>query len=167
MHSWGLYNGRYGLSKLVLLDKIAAKDRPLAHKMLNGELDRQKRLKAELAKDPQTSGWLDERKVFQNYKQLQFLDTLALYFNRIHPGDRGEQIFENVPISMEEDTAITVRPAGTGVYSLSPFPFAGQGGEFAFVGRRIAAGFGDRPGGWAAALKETPTEWEFFRLVSG
>ena len=70
MHSWGLYNGRYGLSRQVLLDKIAAKDRPLADKMLNGELDRQKRLKAELAKDPQTSGWLDERKVFQNYKQL-------------------------------------------------------------------------------------------------
>ena len=48
MHSWGLYNGRYGLSKLVLLDKIAAKDRPVADKMLNGELERQKRLKAEL-----------------------------------------------------------------------------------------------------------------------
>ena len=92
MHSWGLYNGRYGLSKLVLLDKIAAQDRPLADKMLNGELDRQKRLKAELEKDPQTSGWLDERKVFQNYKQLQFIDTLALYFNRIHPSERGEQI---------------------------------------------------------------------------
>ena len=54
MHSWGLYNGRYGLSKLVLLDNIAAKDRPLADKMLNGELDRQKRLKAELATDPET-----------------------------------------------------------------------------------------------------------------
>ena len=43
MHSWGLYNGRYGLSKVVLLDKVAAKDRPLADKMLNGELERQKR----------------------------------------------------------------------------------------------------------------------------
>ena len=42
MHSWGLYNGRYGLSKLVLLDKIAEQDRPLADKMLDGELDRQK-----------------------------------------------------------------------------------------------------------------------------
>ena len=68
MHSWGLYNGRYGLSKLVLLDNIAAKDRPLADKMLNGELDRQKRLKAELATDPETRAWLDERKIFQNYK---------------------------------------------------------------------------------------------------
>ena len=105
--------------------------------------------------------------MFQNYKQLQFIDTLALYFNRIHPSERGEQMFENVPISTEEDTTITVRPAGPGVYSLSPFPFAAEGGEFAFGGRRIVPGLGDRPGGWAAALKETPTEWEFFRLVAG
>jgi len=135
--------------------------------MLNGELDRQKRLRAELGKDSQTSAWLDERKVFQNYKQLQFIDTLALYFNRIHPSERGEQIFENVPISTEQDTSITIRPAGTGVYSLAPFPFAAEGGEFAFAGRRIEPGLGDRPGGWPAALKETPTGWEFFRLVSG
>ena len=166
MHSWGLYNGRYGLSKLVLLDKIAAKDRPLADKMLNGELERQKRLKAELGNDPQTSSWLHERKVFQNYKQLQFIDTLALYFNRIHPSERSEQMFENVPISMEQDTTITVRPAGAGVYSLSPFPFAAKGAEFACGGRRVMPGLGDGPGGWAAALKETPAEWESFQLIS-
>ena len=166
MHSWGLYNGRYGLSKLVLLDKIAAKDRPLAEKMLNGELERQKRLSAEIEKDPQTSGWLDKRKVFQNYKQLQFIDTLALYFNRVHPSERGEQVFENVPVGADEDTTITVRPAGTGLYSLFPFPFASDGGEFAFGGRRIVPGLGDRTGGWRTALKDTPTEWESFRLVA-
>src|SRR6476659_11063644 len=138
MHSWGLYNGRYGLSKLVLLDKIAAKDRPVADKMLNGELDRQKRLKAELAKDPQTSGWLDERKVFQNYKQLQFLDTLALYFNRTHPGERVPQSFEHVPLNAQEDVAVTIRQQAAGVYALSPFPFAPDAAEFAFAGRRIS-----------------------------
>src|SRR5271166_3095508 len=47
MHSWGLYNGRYGLSNMVLIDKIPPHDRPLAQRMLDGELDRQKRLKAE------------------------------------------------------------------------------------------------------------------------
>ena len=52
MHSWGLYNGRYGLSKLVLLDQIAAKDRPLADKMLNGELERQKHLKGRACSRP-------------------------------------------------------------------------------------------------------------------
>ena len=121
MHSWGLYNGRYGLSKLVLLDKVAAKDRPLADKMLNGELERQKRLKAELAQDPEARAWISEPKVFQNYKALQFIDTLALYFNRIHPTERVEQNFENVPVSHEEDVTVTIRPAGENTYSLSPF----------------------------------------------
>ena len=49
MHSWGLYNGRYGLSNLVLIDKIPLHDRPLAERMLDGEIIRQTRLKAEIA----------------------------------------------------------------------------------------------------------------------
>ncbi len=167
MHSWGLYNGRYGLSKLVLLDKIAAKDRPLADKMLNGELERQKRLKAELAKDPEAGGWLEERKVFQNYKALQFIDTLALYFNRVHPSERADQEFENVPLSSEQDVTITIRPAGSNTYQLSPFPFSATGAEFAFCGRRVSPADGNRQGGWPAALKQLPTEWESFRLIAG
>lgn len=166
MHSWGLYNGRYGLSKMVLLDKIAEQDRPLADKMLNGELDRQARLKSELEKDPSTAGWLDNRKVFQNYKQLQFIDTLALYFNRIHPEARAEQVFENVPMNANEDVPVTIRPAGDGVYELLPFPFATHGSEFAYGGRRIEPGLGKTEGGWPAALKRTTTEWENFRLVA-
>lgn len=167
MHSWGLYNGRYGLSKVVLLDKVAAKDRPLADKMLNGELERQKRLKGELAQDPQARAWLDERKLFQNYKSLQFIDTLALYFNRIHSAERVEQHFENVPVSHEEDVTVTIRPAGEKTYSLSPFPFATEGAEFAFCGRRVTPAAGAMPGGWPTALKQLPTEWEYFRLVAG
>lgn len=167
MHSWGLYNGRYGLSKLVLLDKIAEADRPLASKMLDGELDRQKRLKAELAKDPETAGWVEERKVFQNYKQLQFIDTLALYFNRIHPSERIEQEFENVPMDAQHDVSIVIRPQGGNVYSLTPFPFAADGAEFAFGGRLVEPALGNQPGGWPAALKKAPTRWEYLRLAAG
>lgn len=162
----GLYNGRYGLSKVVLLDKVAAKDRPLADKMLNGELERQKRLKAELAQDPEARAWISEHEVFQNYKALQFIDTLALYFNRIHATERVEQNFENVPVSHEEDVTVTIRPAGENTYSLSPFPFATESGEFAFCGRRITPADGNKLGGWPAALKQLPTEWEYFRLVA-
>src|SRR4029079_19250121 len=158
MHSWGLYNGRYGLSKLVLLDKIAAKDRPVADKMLNGERERQTRVKAELSNDPEARAWLDEPKVFQNYKALQFIDTLALYFNRIHPSERVEQTFENVPLSTQRDVTITIRPVGANSYSLAPFPFAATGAEFAFCGRRVSPADGKRAGGWPAALKQLPTE---------
>lgn len=165
MHSWGLYNGRYGLSKLVLLDKIPQTDRPVVDKMLNGEIDRQKRLKAELVSNPQTSGWLDERNIFQNYKQLQFIDTLALYFNRVHAGERHEQDFENVPVSAHEDVTVTIRPAGIDSYSLSPFPFAASGAEFAFVGRPVHPEMSKVAGGWPAALKQSPTVCERFQLV--
>ena len=59
--------------------------------MLDGEFARQKRLKAEIGKDPKLADRLDEE-LFQNYKQLQFIDTLALYFNRIHPSERGRNL---------------------------------------------------------------------------
>jgi hypothetical protein len=165
MHSWGLYNGRYGLSNLVLIDRIPPQDRPIAERMLAGELERQKRLKAEIAKDPQQAGWLEEDRLFQNYKQLQFIDTLALYFNRIHPSERKRQPFEHVPLSAKDDTTVTIEPREEGVYALSPYPFAPNGAEFAFAGRRITPQQGAANGGWPAALKKAPTEWERFRLV--
>jgi hypothetical protein len=165
MHSWGLYNGRYGLSNHVLIKQFPEKERPIAERMLDGELARQKRLKAEVGKDARLVDRLDEKRLFQNYKQLQFIDTLALYFNRIHPSERGAQTFEHVPRSADEDASVAIRPVEAGVYTISPFPFAVNGDEFAFAGRRIRPREGDVNGGWQEALKQTPTEWERFRLV--
>lgn len=125
---------------------------------------RQKRLKAEVAKDPRLSDRLEEKKLFQNYKQLQFIDTLALYFNRIHPGERGVQTFEHVPRNAEEDASVTISPREAGVYTMSPFPFASNG-EFAFAGRRVNPRKPSTNGSWREVLRTTPTEWERFRLV--
>ena len=165
MHSWGLYNGRYGLSSMMLIDKIPPQDRPLVQRMLDGELARQERLKAELAQDPIASAWLDEPRLFQNYKQLQFFDTFALYFNRTHPSQRGEVKFEHVPFSAKEDTTITVCPRGPGVYELSPYPFAAISAEFAYAGRTIEPGQHEKNCGWPNVLAKAPTVWECFRLV--
>lgn len=166
MHSWGLYNGRYGLSNMVLIDKIPPERRPLADAMLTSELERQKRLKAELANDPETSSWLDERHVFQNYKQLQFVDTLALYFNRTHPSERGEVNFEHVPLNPKEDTTVTIRFRQPGIYELAPYPFGAEG-EFAYAGRLIEAGQDKKNGGWPSVFRTAPIVWERFNLVSG
>ena len=166
MHSWGLYNGRYGLSSMVLIDKIPPQDRPLAQRMLDGELERQKRLRAELAQDPKTSGWIEDKRLFQNYKQLQFFDTLALYFNRTHPSERGEVMFEHVPLNSERDVTIVVRPRDAGAYELSPYPFAADAAEYAFAGRIIEPGQSEKNGGWPAVLAKSPTVWERFRLVA-
>jgi hypothetical protein len=166
MHSWGLYNGRYGLSNLVLIDRIPPKDLPLAQRMLDGEIDRQNRLKAELAKDPETAQWIEERHLFQNYKQFQFFDLLALYFNRTHPSGRGEQEFGHVPLDARNDAAVTIRPREPGVYALSPYPFAADGAEFAFAGRLIEPRRHQGGGGWPSVLRQSPTRWERFRLMA-
>jgi hypothetical protein len=135
--------------------------------MLDDEVARQQRLQAKLARDPATASWIEEPRLFQAYKQLQFVDTLALYFNRVHPSERGESRFEHVPLSATEDTSVTVRPHWGGVYEVAPYPFAADAAEFAFAGRPIAPGQGGAVGGWAKALAASPTVWERFRLVAG
>jgi hypothetical protein len=135
MHSWGLYNGRYGLSDLVLLDKLADENREEADRMLDGELDRQNRLKAELAGDPATAAWIEDDHLMQNYKQLQFFDTLALYFNCTHEGARQPQSFEHVPMNRREDTTIEIEPLGESRYRLTPYPFAQDDLALSFTGR--------------------------------
>jgi hypothetical protein len=166
MHSWGLYNGRYGLSDLVLIDKIPPQDRPLAQRMLDGEIDRQKRLKMELA-TAETAPWIEEKHLFQNYKQLQLCDTLALYFQRTHPSDRTLQEFRHVPLNAEQDASVMIRPRGHDEYEISPYPFAVSNAEFAFAGRLIRPGQHKERGGWQEVLRELPTRWENFRLVAG
>ena len=135
MHSWGLYNGRYGLSDHVLLDSLADANRADADRMLDGELERQGRLKAKLAQDPATAPWIEDNHLMQNYKQLQFFDTFALYFNCKHEGERKIQMFEHVPRNEHQDATITIEPLGASQYRLNPFPFAKDGIEFSFTGR--------------------------------
>ena len=96
---------------------------------------------------------------------LQFFDLLALYFNRIHPSERTEQTFEHVPLNAGQDASVTLRPQEPGVYEMAPYPFAANAAEFAFAGRRVVPGLGEKrlavdPAG------ETPTSWERFRLVA-
>jgi hypothetical protein len=166
MHSWGLYNGRYGLSSIVLIKMLNPKDQELAQRMLDAELVRQERLKAEIGRDPVLSQRLEDRRLFQNYKQLQFFDTMALYFNRVHPSERGEVTFEHVPQDEEHDGTVTIRPRGPGVYALSPYPFAAKSAEFAYAGRLIEPGQGDSDGGWPKVLAAASTKWERFTLVA-
>ena len=137
MHSWGLYNGRYGMSDKVLLDSLADENRAAAKQMLDGELERQERLKHALAEHPETAAWVDPAKVMQNYKQLQFFDTLALYFNCNHENDREPTTFTHVPQTVDRDVDIALTLAGNGTYALSPYPFAQDGLELSFSGRYI------------------------------
>ena len=167
MHTWGIYNGRYGLSRASRLNRISADDKPAVDAMLADELERQTALKAQLSGSTATASWVEEGRLFQNYKLLQFCDLLAIYYNTTHAEQRTEQTFTHVPMSRDRDVAVTIRPLSPGRYALSPFPFASEGAEFAFAGRPLFPGQHAGEGGWATLLARTPTEWETFRLVAG
>ena len=166
MHSWGLYNGRYGLSDRVLLDSLAAANRAEADRMLDGEIERQNRLKAALADDPATAPWIAEDHLMQNYKQLQFFDTVALYFQIRHDEARGEEIFEHVPVSAHEDVEITVRREAPGVYGFAPFPFNEDGVEVSFTGRYLTPLAKDDTRELASILAALPASEQSVKLVA-
>lgn len=163
MHSWGLYNGRYGLSDVVLLDKVAAQNVPEAEKMLAYEEARQDRLKDTLASSADTRGKVAEDRLMQAYKQLQFFDTLALYFNRVHEGARNEAVFSHVPMNETADADITVTPIGDGKYGVTPWPFAENSLSVSFDGRYMEPENGAERSSRAAAL---PVEAQSVTLVS-
>jgi len=173
MHTVGLYNGRYGFSKFVprtqATTSISVPDvhRPLIDAVLSHEEARQTRLKATLAAAPATSGWIEQGHLFQNYKQLQFLDTMSLYFHLRHAGERGTETYVRVPMSREADTTIMLRKVSERAYSLDPFPFTGDRLTITCRGRYVMPFPADfPPDRVGAALRELPADRQIYGLVA-
>ena len=166
MHIWGLYNGRYGLSDKVLINMVPEEHKLIVATMLDTELQRQERLKAKLCADPDTATWVEEDRLFNNYKVLQFFDTFALYFNCVHQEARGETTFLNVPRDIGDDVEIRVRPEGGETYSLSPYPFREDGMEIWFNGRYLTPLPEGQEPNMAETMRCTPTERQSARLVA-
>lgn len=164
MHTYGLYHGRYGLSDKIFVDLIADEHRPAVEDMLVAERGRQDRLRAQLAADPTTAPWVQQDALFCAYKQLQFFDTLALYFNCTHERARGEETFANVPRAIGDDVTITVNRKQPGVYTVSPFPFDRDGVAISCSGRWLSPL--SEAADVAQALAAAPVHTETVTLVA-
>jgi hypothetical protein len=174
MHSWGLYHERYGYtdfrvrpggSTSVPVNKEYEAETAA---MLDAELARQDRIKATLASDPEFSKWIEESHLFQNYKQLQFCDTLALYFNIRHESERQVEVFSHVPKSADDDVSVTVSPMGNGTYGFDPFPFSGDRLEVACGGRYMKPILDDaEPDDMGALLRSLPAATQTFTFIPG
>lgn len=163
MHTYGLYNGRYGLSDKIFVDTIPEASRPAVKAMLETELERQARLRAELSGRPESREWVEEKALFRNYKLLQFFDTLALYFNMTHEAARRKATFTTVPRGpSEDDVTISVERRAPGIYRVSPYPFTAGSLELTCAGRRLSP----QPPGTnvAAMIRACPLEVETVRL---
>lgn len=174
MHCWGLYNARYGFSDFRVRPSgpvsipVGGPNADETEAMLHGELERQAQLEAALAADPGTRSWVDRTHLLQNYKQLQFFDTLALYFHLRHASEREEEVFTHVPRIADEDASVTLTPLGGGAYRLSPFPFAGEKLAATCHGRYVTPFEApDAPEDLAAFLDGLPTVTQEYLLVAG
>jgi uncharacterized protein DUF3891 len=172
MHSFGLYNGRYGFSKFVPRTQtttsisVAAVHRPLIDAMLAHEEARQARLKGLLAANEATRDWVEARRLFQNYKQLEFFDTMSLYSHLRHAGERGAETYVHVPLNAEADTDVTLKKINERVYSLDPFPFARDRLTIVCRGRYVMPFPPDfPPDRVGAALRELPADRQTYELV--
>ena len=173
MHTWGLYNERMGCTgfstrggsrSIPIRDSYAAETRA----MLDAELQRQERLKAALAADPATRGWVEDGRLMQSYKQLQFFDTLALYFNLRHEDERAEEVFTHVPMTARADAEVALAPLGGGVYRLSPYPFSADRLAFPCRGRYVRPlAAGEEPGDLGGRLRALPVETQLHVFVAG
>lgn len=163
MHSWGLYHGRYGLSDKVFVDRIPAEHRAEVDVMLADERARQARLRDQLAADPTTAPWVDEAALFDNYRLLQFFDTLALYFNCTPDAERRTASFGNVPVQRGEQVVVEVARVAPGTYRVSPYPFARAPLVVTCAGRWLAP----QPEGSSMpeALRAAPGDVETITLV--
>ena len=168
MHSWGLYNERYGFSQFRVLDggksvPVPSGEEDTVKGLLDGELDRQVRLKKSLSINPQTSKWIEEKYLFRNYKLLQFFDTLALYFNMRHYSEHAEETFTHVPKTVDLEVEITIRPVGDNHYTVTPFPFKGDKLQVNCKGRYFeAVSDGIAPKDFGTMLYSFPTEYQTF-----
>jgi hypothetical protein len=165
MHTYGLFNGRYGLSDFIFIDKIAADNKQAVTDMLEEELERQDRLKKQLASDSESAAWVEEAALMNNYKLLQFFDTLSLYFHMAHAKSRGESKFLNVPDGKGTDHTLSINPTDDGAYALSPYPFKDDSIEISVEGRYLTS----QPEGtdFKAIFDNTAKEKQVYRLVKG
>jgi hypothetical protein len=145
---------------------VADPNRPMVDKMLADEVARQERLKLELAKSPATEPWLEQNHLFQNYKQLTFFDTLALYFHLYHASERGEEVYIHVPMTADSDANVTVKKIDDRTYGLDPFPFAGDTLKLTCRGRYARPFANDFPADKVgAALAGMPADMQTYQLV--
>ncbi len=134
--------------------------------MLAAEIARQDRLKAALASDPETARWVEQAHLVKCYKQLQFFDTLALYFNLRHRDERGEEIYVHVPMTVEQDATVRLDRVAGNRYSLDPFPFAHDSLKVTCRGRYFEAVPESEPEDLAGMLWQAPAAEQNFVLTA-
>jgi hypothetical protein len=120
MHCAGLYNGRYGTDPALMVRQFT----PEMQRTIQGFLDRlkaqQHRLREELRTSNLFAAWLEDGKIWKNYRLLQIFDRLSLYLCMLPLGQRS---LRPVPVAAGEDVELVLQPHERNEVHISPYPF--------------------------------------------
>jgi hypothetical protein len=120
MHLAGLYRMRLGPNNPFGQSRPAADEERDLREILGSLQKQQQELSGSLAAEGVPERLLSDPVLGVNYRLLQFLDRLSLYFCVRPPDERRMEVPRDYSGSVAE---IAMRPVATGVVALRPYPF--------------------------------------------
>ncbi len=121
MHLAGLYQMRFGTDRQMPAKKLTADEERLQREILAQLQNRQELLRQDLPHQGVPAVWLEEKRLWCNYKLLQVFDRLSLYFCMAPP---RPAVLEPAPLNYQGgETQLTLRPIAERKVALAPYPF--------------------------------------------
>jgi hypothetical protein len=121
MHIMGFFTSRLGMCDFVTINDYADKHPDYVRPLVAECEANLERWKAEVASDPDTAEWVEEDRLWTNYRLLQVFDMLSLYFCL---GIDARIALTNVPVTNSDSATVTIEPLGGGRHTLDPYPLA-------------------------------------------
>jgi hypothetical protein len=121
LHLAGLYQMRFGTDRRIQPKALSGDEERIRRQLLDDLQRQQESLREDLPRQGVPSAWLEERRLWCNYKLLQMYDRLSLYFCMAPP---RPATLEPVPFDYEGgETHLTLTPLTERTVALAPYPF--------------------------------------------
>jgi hypothetical protein len=121
MHLAGLYQMRFHTDRHMQPKALSSGEERMQRQFLDELHQQQQSLRQELPERGVPASWLEERRLWCNYKLLQMYDRLSLYFCTAPP---RPATLEPAPQDYEGgETQLTLTPLTERAVAISPYPF--------------------------------------------
>ncbi|HTU23653.1 MAG TPA: DUF3891 family protein [Gemmataceae bacterium] len=121
MHLAGLYQMRFDTDRSIQPKNLSAEEERLQRQFLDELQQQQEALRRELPQQGVPASWLEEHRLWCNYKLLQMYDRLSLYFCTAPP---RSAVLEPAPLDYEGgETQLTLTPLTERTVAITPYPF--------------------------------------------
>jgi hypothetical protein len=121
MHLAGLYQMRFGSDRSLPPRNLSGDEERVQRQFLDELRQQQESLQRKLPQHGVPASWLEERRLWCNYKLLQMYDRLSLYFCTAPP---HLATLEPAPLDYEGgETQLTLTPLTERTVAITPYPF--------------------------------------------